>query len=564
MRSRLASLQPLALSLAGALFGGVSLSEALLAQGPPPPPLTPLQPPVAPAGNPITTAKVNLGMALFWEEQMSATKTVSCGTCHIPEAGGSDPRSNPGAATFRHPGADGVFGTPDDVIGSPGVPSTDSTGAYMDEPSFGLDVQVTGRKTPSAIDAGYAPTLFWDGRAGGTLVDPQTNQVVLTNGAALEVQALGPPLSDVEMSHIGRTWTDIIGDLQGAEPLALAESVPPALSAWIDGRGYGTLFQEAFGSQQITASRIAMAIATYERTLVSDQTPLDQELRGIPSLTPLQRQGQAVFAQAGCAVCHPGNRFTDDRFHDLGVRPEAEDLGRFDVTGVPGQRGQFKTPGLRNVSLRAPYMHNGGLQTLTDVVNFYNRGGDFQNPGKAPQMVPLGLSQGQRSALVAFLEALTDPRVATATGPFARPTLYSESARRPQVFGNGTAGSGGAVPRMVALEPPMRGNGQFTVAMDQGVGGNLALLLVDPIANQAGTKVLGIQAHLGLSPDLAVYTAGPLSGTGAGQGWTSISFNLNLPASLVGVSISGQWVVFDAGGPAGVLAASDAVTATLF
>ncbi|MCB1086957.1 MAG: cytochrome-c peroxidase, partial [Verrucomicrobiae bacterium] len=182
--------------------------DVVLGQGPPPPPppppLQPLNPPPVPAGNPITEAKANLGKALFWDEQLSATRTISCGSCHQPESGGSDPRSLLGDPASTHPGADGIFGTADDVTGSPGVILNREDGTYDQDDFFGMTRQVTGRYTPSAINAGYASSLFWDGRATSTFRDPVTNAVILNAGAALESQAAGPPVSSVEMAHQGR------------------------------------------------------------------------------------------------------------------------------------------------------------------------------------------------------------------------------------------------------------------------------------------------------------------------------------------------------------------------
>ncbi|MEO7660579.1 MAG: hypothetical protein ABIV48_13270, partial [Pyrinomonadaceae bacterium] len=129
-------------------------------------------------------------------------------------------------------------------------------------------------------------------------------------------------------------------------------------------------------------------------------------------------------------------------FINTGVRPVTEDLGRFAETGFNGDRGSFKVPGLRNIEHRAPYMHNGRFATLEEVVAFYNRGGDFNAPNKAPAMQPLGLSANQMADLVTFLRRpLTDPRVTNQTGPFDQPTLYTETNRVPLISGTGRAGN---------------------------------------------------------------------------------------------------------------------------
>ena len=132
-------------------------------------PIKPLAPPPVPAENPVTGAKVYLGKTLFWDEQLSSTRTVACGTCHLPRNGGSDPRSAMDPSLATHSGFDGAFGTDDDIIGSPGVPLNQADGTYAWSPSFGLQEQVTLRKAQSVIDAAYCTDvgcdLLWDGRA---------------------------------------------------------------------------------------------------------------------------------------------------------------------------------------------------------------------------------------------------------------------------------------------------------------------------------------------------------------------------------------------------------------
>lgn len=523
-------------------------------------------PPVPnPPGNPTTPAKVNLGKTLFWEEQLSSTRTVACGTCHLPANGGSDPRAAGAAAGAIHPGTDGNFGTADDVKGSPGVIGSRADLSFVKTPPFELVPQVTGRKAPSMIHAAFAPRLFWDGRALGQLVDPVLGNVVLPFGAALESQALGPPVSDVEMAHVGRDWPDVLARLQGAAPLALSPSVPPALAAWIGARSYPDLFAEAFGTPALTAPRVAMAIAAYERTLVSAQAPIDAFLAGNPAaLTPLQAQGFAVFNGPGrCNVCHPPPVFSNQGFFNIGVRPIAEDAGLGAVSGLPADQGKFKVPSLRNVGLRAPFFHNGGMATLGDVVEFYDRGGDF-HVNQAPLIQPLGLAPQQKNALVAFLSvALTDPRVAAELPPFDRPALYSESDRLPETYGAGGAGSGGATPRAVAMSPPMLGNPGLTVGVADGLGGAPAALALDIAAAPPGIVWLGAPFHLAATPALQALFAAPLIDAGASEGYASAPLAVPADPALEGVELFLQWLVLDAGAPGG-LATSDGLRVRLF
>jgi len=469
---------------------------SLLAQAPPPPnPLTALAPPTIPAANPQTDAKIALGAALFWDEQLSRTGTVACGTCHRPSAAGGDPRTD--ILGSSNPGPNALFGDDDDIIGSPGVPQHLANGDYTASASFVFGPQVGGRNAPSAINAAYSPTLFWDGRAAGEFRDPVSDTVLIASGGALENQALGPVVNTAEMAHLAATLDDVLARIDASEPLALAASVPTALQQWIAYRRYPALFAEVFGDEEITAARMAMAIASYERSLVSDQTPLDAELGGTPSLTAAERAGRQVFNQAGCLGCHGGALLSDHDFHYIGVRPVADDLGRFAETAANRDRGAFRTPSLRNIELSAPYMHNGGLATLEDVIDFYDRGGDFTAPNKSPRIVPLGLTAQQKADLAAFLRRpLTDPRVAGESGPFERPTLYSESDRVPQIEGSGRPGTGGLTPQLVTLEPAVLGSDNVTIGVTHARQNALVVMIV-------GRSDAGLAATIPSSADVA-------------------------------------------------------------
>lgn len=504
--------------------------------------LAQLPPPPVPPGNPITPAKAQLGKVLFWDEQLSSTRTVSCGTCHIPKAGGGDPRSLASPLAI-HPGNDGIFGNADDVFGSPGVPLSGADGLYMMSSHFGLGVQATQRRTGSSINAGYSRDLFWDGRATPQFVDPVTSAVILVNGGALESQAMGPPASDVEMAHQGRSWTDVLARLGEVEPLALADNVPTPLQIWLNGRTYAELFTEAFGSPEITAARVGLAIATYERTQFTNQTPFDDFLAGNNgALTALEEQGRNVFTAASCDRCHTNALLSDNRFHYIGVRPAGEDEGRFAVTGDPPDLGRMRTPSLRNVEIRAPYMRNGRFATLEEVVEFYNRGGDFNAPNKDPLVRPLGLTQGEKDALVAFLKRpLTDPRLLTEESPFDRPKLYGESTRVPVVEGTGVAGSGGLEPMVVAVEPALLGNPGFTVGVQNSLGGAQALLVIDD--TDPGTTAP-------TSGDFA-FESTTLGGSGNGNGFGSIRVAIPNDMNLSGREYFGRWYITDAGAAGG-------------
>jgi cytochrome c peroxidase len=242
--------------------------------------------------------------------------------------------------------------------------------------STGIGGQKGNRKAPTFINAAWAlfPHTFWDGRA-----------------ASLEEQALGPVANPIEM---GNTHESMIQTIQGIE-------------------GYARYFQEAFGSPEITKDRIAKAIADYERTRMSGNSPYDRWKNGDESAVsePVKLGDRLFFDKAGCNQCHLGYNFTDSLFHNLGVGwdPETQqfkDLGRSAITNQESDTGAFKTPTVREVAKRAPYMHDGSVATLREVVELYDRGGEA-NPHLDPKIKPLGLTPEEVDALVAMMESLS-------------------------------------------------------------------------------------------------------------------------------------------------------------
>ena len=497
----------------------------------------PLLPPTAPAGNPVTAAKAALGKALFWDEQLSSTRTVACGTCHSGAGGGIDKRTSTQRTRSTNPGFDGVSGDADDVFGSPGVMASNLDGTYNWSNAYGFHEQVTGRRAMPYTDAAFSNSLFWDGRAAGTFLDPLTNQVILPNGAALESQVLGPPVADAEMAHSGRNWQQVADRITGSKPLALAVNVPTGLQNWIEGRTYPQLFEEVFGTPEVTPARIAMAIATHERTLFSDQTPFDQVNQGIGTLTASEQNGRNLFnsGQTNCNACHTGNLLTDNQFHYIGVRPSNEDTGRQQVTGSQNNAAQFRTPNLRNVELRGAYFHNGNFTNLRQVVDFYSRGGDFTAANKDNNVRPRNLSNQQRDDIAAFLSRpMTDPRVRDQLPPFDHPTLYTESSRVPQISGTGRAGAGNLVPQVYAVEPPLAGNPAFTVGIAGALGGAQAVLVID--ANDPGVA--------SSIPATGAFTRQTV--TLASGGYGSVALAIPNTPQTVGHTFFGRWYVTDA------------------
>ena len=296
----------------------------------------------APAPEP---SRVRLGRWLFYDTRLSGDGSLSCATCHRPEHAFSEPR----------PVAIGVGG------------------------------QRGRRKTPSLVnlaartildpDSDIGPAFFWDGRA-----------------TTLEEQVLVPIADAAEMG------------LPHSEMLARLSAI----------RGYRPYVREAFGSEAFTRERVAAALSDYVRTRRSGNAPYDQWAYGKNGRAMSERaqRGSDIFFFGGrCAVCHAGFNFSDGLFHNLGVGWNAStqtfaDEGRAIVTGNAGDRGRFKTPGLRDVAKRAPYMHDGSLATLEDVVQFYNRGG-VANPWRSARIArPLNLGAEDAGALVEFLKAL--------------------------------------------------------------------------------------------------------------------------------------------------------------
>jgi cytochrome c peroxidase len=242
--------------------------------------------------------------------------------------------------------------------------------------STGIHGLKGSRKAPALVNLAFAlsPHLFWDGRAD-----------------SLEAQTLVPIANPVEM---------------GSTPEGTVQTLKTVV-------GYRPYFQEAFGTEEITAERVGQAIADYERTRLSGNSPWDRwrRRREPDAVSALVKAGDEMFfGKAGCGQCHLGDVLSDGLFHNVGVGWDAAagrfaDEGRFRVTGRPADLGAFKTPGLREVARHAPYMHDGSVATLEAVVELYDRGGT-PNPQLSPKIRRLHLSADEKRALVAFLRAL--------------------------------------------------------------------------------------------------------------------------------------------------------------
>lgn len=311
-----------------------------------------------PPENPVTPEKVALGRALYFDKRLSKDGTVSCATCHDPDKGFADGK----------PLAEGIQG------------------------------KKGTRNSPTVLNAVFNEFQFWDGRA-----------------PSLEEQAKGPLINPVEM-----------GFANHEEVVTVVKAVPE----------YQKQFQQVFGREPGIDDVVA-AIASFERTVVSGDSRFDRFIAGDKSaLSESAARGWELWnGKARCNTCHPFGdvtpNFSDNKFHNIGVAAKNRDfeglsrkaageadpeklafegdlteLGRFNVTRQPKDIGAFKTPGLRDVALTAPYMHDGSEATLMDVVNFYDKGGE-PNPYLDGGIVPLKLTDQEKADLVAFLESLT-------------------------------------------------------------------------------------------------------------------------------------------------------------
>lgn len=242
--------------------------------------------------------------------------------------------------------------------------------------AIGDGMKTLGRRTPTILNLAWADAMFWDGRAD-----------------TLEAQALGPISAPGEMNM---PLDKMIGRIA---------SIP----------GYQKLFTSAYPGEPIEPETVAKAIATFERRVVSASAPFDRWMAGDEdAISADAQQGFVLFnTKARCEKCHSGWRFTDDSFHDIGV-PGA-DLGRgAHLAGIEPMQHAFKTPTLRNVDRRAPYLHDGSEATLDTLIDLYDRGGRVTRPSLSPEMKPLGLTAEEKRQIAAFLRTLTseDPAVA--------------------------------------------------------------------------------------------------------------------------------------------------------
>lgn len=310
--------------------------------------------------NPLTRAKIELGRQLYFDTRLSKNSTVSCASCHDPSMGYS---------------------------------AHTKTG-------IGIDGQAGGRNSPVAYNRILSGKQFWDGR-----VD------------SLEAQAVGPIANPIEM---GFTHEGVVERLAG---------IPV----------YAKQFEKVFGG--VTIDAVGKAIAAFERVIVTAPSPYDyneqwrpfqdlepEDLEDDPELAKLYaaakagveahpmsesaKRGREIFftEKGNCSACHVGANLADEKYHNIGVGMDKDepDVGRFAVTKDKKDYGAFKTPTVRNVALTAPYMHDGSVATLEEVVEWYDKGG---HPSKhlSEKIRPLKLTEQEQADLVEFMKACTGP-----------------------------------------------------------------------------------------------------------------------------------------------------------
>ncbi len=374
-----------------------------------------------PPDNPPRQERIALGRLIFFDPILGGEKNVACGTCHHPAFGFADGRQFGAGTSGSGLGPSRILST--------SLITGDPVGF---EPRNSPTVWNTAFNGVESATPSHLGLQFMDGRAEG-----------------LEDQAKKPIGSRVEMR----------GDAY-PESAAL-DSVVARLRAIPE---YVTRFRDAFPEEAATLQGDAIinedtygrAVAAYERELVSRNSPYDRYVMGDDNaLTPVQKKGlELFFTKAKCSVCHNGPMFSDYRFIVQGVPQEGsgkavipgDDTGREEATLDPADRYAFRTLTLRNIALTAPYMHDGFFNTLEEVVRFYNDGGQPRHPEVTDDMLdpvlrdPLGLTDDEIAAVVAFMHALTDP--GTALPEFLTTVPAKVPSGLMPVFGVSGLGSG--------------------------------------------------------------------------------------------------------------------------
>ena len=397
--------------------------------------LEPLPPIPYPQNNLYNPDRVELGRLLFFDPLLSGEMDTSCGTCHLPDQGMADGRQLAAGTSGKGLGPDRVLGysavTGDTVISEARHTMTIFNTAYNGDES-GL---------PSA-ERGF---MLWDGKdrgLEGQALRPIIVRVELRGDAYPREMAVDSVLNRIRANP---EYVALFSQAFPAEADSVARQIPRLDCFWDP-----TPLQSV-----VTRSPLSRALSAFERELVTDDTPYDRYVDGDDdALSPSQKRGLELFhTKAACAACHSGPFFTDSSFRVQGVEqigpgqtfastqlgtptPSGKDRGRFVTSGNPNDMFAFRVTTLRQIAETAPYMHDGALETLEDVIEFYDRGGGDEptvDPEQLdPHLVPLGLSDDEKADLLAFMHALTDTTIlveAPQRVPSGLPPVSNEAGR---------------------------------------------------------------------------------------------------------------------------------------
>lgn len=321
-----------------------------------------------PEDNPLTRAKIELGRQLYFDKRLSSDSTISCADCHHPSFG------------------------------------------YAKDTQFGVGVggQTGGRNSPVAYNRILSKAQFWDGRA-----------------ATLEEQAVGPIANPIEM---GNTHEAVVKFLAENPVYKMQFNKIFGRDPHIDDVGRAIASFERVIVTGDSAYDLNEPLARMEKLLMAEFDDMDEvkeeepemyeryaKLKAVADTNPMSesaKRGKELFfgQEANCTACHVGANFADEKYHNLGVGMMAEkpDLGRHDVTADEKDKGAFKTPTVRNITMTAPYMHDGSQKTLKEVVEWYAKGG-HPNANLSEKIKKFEASEQDIADLVAFMEALTGP-----------------------------------------------------------------------------------------------------------------------------------------------------------
>jgi len=278
--------------------------------------------------NPFNAASIALGRKLFYDPNLSRSRTISCGSCHAQVHGFAD---------------------------------------HNLPVSFGIYGRKGQRNAPSLVNLAWMPRFMWDGGI-----------------RHLDVLSIAPFTDTTEMGM----------------------TLPAVLERVRENPEYESYFNQAYGTFDVDESRVLLPLSQFMLSIISDQSKYDRVRRSQDQFTPIEQKGYELF-KTNCSTCHQEPLLTRNDFQRNGITNNGSELGRFRITQLPQDSFAFKVPTLRNVELTYPYMHNGRIRTLKEVLDAYNNA----DRSHAPNLPTFHLDENQKEALIAFLKTLTDYRM---------------------------------------------------------------------------------------------------------------------------------------------------------